>query len=127
MTIFTETVTLEKDSCGKCGGVYALNKTFLDHARLNRGGYSCPYCKTEWSWSESESDRLRKQLETRERELREAKCEALRKQQLLETEQQAREKAEKKLRRVSNGVCPDCKRSFTDLRRHIATKHAKHK
>jgi 1-aminocyclopropane-1-carboxylate deaminase/D-cysteine desulfhydrase-like pyridoxal-dependent ACC family enzyme len=126
MTTFNELVTLEKDTCGKCGGVYALNKAFTDHARANRGGYNCPYCQTRWCWNESDADRLRKQLETRERELREAKCETLRKQQLLDAEQQSREKAEKKLRRVSNGVCPCCKRTFSNLARHMATKHAKH-
>lgn len=123
MTTFQEYVTLEKESCGKCGGVFALNKTFLDHARANCGGYTCPYCKTPWGWNESEADRLRKQLEARERELREAKCETLRKQQLLDAEQQAREKTEKKLRRVNNGVCPCCNRSFANLARHMATKH----
>lgn len=128
MTTFTETVTLEKDTCGKCGGVFALNKSFTDHARANKGGYNCPYCQTRWYWNESDADRLRKQLEARDRELRESKCETLRKQQLLDLEQQAREKAERKLRRVHNGVCPCCKRSFTNLQRHMATKHpnAKH-
>jgi len=28
--------------------------------------------------------------------------------------------------RVANGVCPCCKRSFTDLRRHMETKHPKY-
>ena len=105
-----------------------FRSTFLDHARATRGGYHCPYCQTGWSWSESEADRLRKQLENRERELRESKCETLRKQQLLESETAAREKAERKLRRVHNGVCPCCKRSFQNLARHMAAKHpnAKH-
>lgn len=123
MSTFTETVILEGCTCGKCGGVFALNKVFMDNARSNAGSYHCPYCETPWGWSENDADRLRKQLETRERELREAKCEILRKQQLLDAEQQARERAEKKLRRVNNGVCPCCKRSFSNLARHMATKH----
>jgi hypothetical protein len=28
--------------------------------------------------------------------------------------------------RIQNGVCPCCKRSFTNLRRHMATKHPEH-
>ncbi len=125
MSTFTETVILESDTCGRCGGVYAINKAFADHARANKGGYNCPYCQTRWSWTESDAERLRKQLEVRERELREAKCETLRQNQLREKEQIGREKAEKKLRRVNNGVCPCCKRHFTNLARHMATKHLK--
>lgn len=29
-------------------------------------------------------------------------------------------------KRVQNGVCPCCTRSFTNLRRHMATKHPEH-
>ncbi len=125
MTIFSQTVTLETVTCGQCAGVYAINKEFMDFARAHTGSYHCPYCQSKWSWNESEADRLRKLLEARERELREAKCETLRQNQLREQEQFAREKAEKKLRRVSNGVCPCCKRHFTNLARHMATKHLK--
>jgi hypothetical protein len=32
-------------------------------------------------------------------------------------------KARNQLERVGNGVCPCCTRSFTNLRRHMATKH----
>lgn len=118
MRTFTEEITLETISCGQCGGVHALNKTFLDHAKLYSGTYYCPYCKTGWGWKETEADRLRKQLS-------ESKCDILRKQQLLEAEQKAREAVEQKLRRVHHGVCPCCKRSFANLARHMATKHPK--
>ena len=122
-TTFTELVTLEKFDCGKCGGVFALNEAFTSHARANRGAYYCPYCDTRWSWNESDTDRLRKQLESKERELREAKCETLRQSNLKELEMKEREKSEKKLRRVNKGVCPCCNRSFNNLHRHMETKH----
>lgn len=124
MTTFSESVTMSSVTCGSCAGVFALNKIFLEHARSNRGNYTCPYCKTGWSWSESEADRLRSQIETKERELRESKCETLRQQHLLEAEQKLKSKLERKLRRVGKGVCPDCQRSFSNLARHMATKHA---
>lgn len=124
---FFETVILEKMDCGKCGGVFALNKSVTDHARSNCGGYNCPYCKTHWGWHESESDRLRKQLDAKERELREAKCETLRQSNLKEWEQREREKSERKLRRVHKGICPCCKRTFQNLQRHMETKHPESK
>jgi len=125
MTTFQEVVVLERFTCGKCAGSYALNKVFVDYCRENLGSYHCPYCQAGWSWNESEADRLRAQLETRERELRESKCETLQKQHLLEAEQKSRAAVEKKLCRVKNGVCPCCKRSFRNLARHMATKHAR--
>lgn len=125
MSTIIESVFLERMSCNKCGAVFALNLQYVQYARSNAGGYWCPYCDCRWSWSEHKTDRLLKQLEVKERELHEAKCETLRQNQLREQEQIAREKAEKKLRRVNNGVCPCCKRSFTNLARHMKTKHPK--
>ena len=34
-----------------------------------------------------------------------------------------RMKAEKQLKRVHNGVCPCCNRSFQNLQKHMKTKH----
>lgn len=120
---YTETVTLEKLTCGHCAGVFALNASFLNHARNNRGGYNCPYCQTPWSWFESEADRLRKQIEQKQRELSAVKCELLHAQNVACDERKARQGAEKKLRRVNAGVCPCCNRTFQNLARHMATKH----
>lgn len=33
-------------------------------------------------------------------------------------------KSERKLKRVANGTCPECKRSFANLARHMQHKHA---
>lgn len=129
-TLYNFTVVLESDTCGKCGGVYALNKAFTDEARRNKGSYHCPYCQTSWGWHESDADRLRKQLEVKERELREEKCRVLDAQRRRDEaeataakEQRRAARAKKKLQRVANGVCPCCKRSFNNLRLHMLAKH----
>lgn len=123
MTTFTVSVGLEQTTCKNCGGVFALNSEFVDHARNNKGGYSCPYCRTGWSWTQSESDRLKIQLEQKSKELTSAKCEALRFQNLRDLEADERIKLEKKLSRVKKGVCPCCKRTFQNLASHMATQH----
>lgn len=120
---FTETITLEKQECGKCGGIFALSNRFLTHARENKGGFHCPYCATPWSWSESNEDRLRKQLDAKEREVTAAKSEAMKERVLKEQAIAATAAKEKQIQRVHKGVCPCCNRSFTNLRRHMATKH----
>lgn len=121
----TAILTLEEKTCGKCGGVFALNQEFVSFARNNAGGYHCPYCQTGWSWTESIEDRLRKQLETKERELRESKCETLRERQHRERVETQKAKAERKLKRVQNGVCPECRRSFLNLQQHMKTQHCR--
>ncbi len=124
MSTLTFAVFCEEMTCGKCGGVFALNKDFLTYARRSAGGYHCPYCQTRWSWEQSEADRLRKQLEETEAKLRESRCETLQQQHRADGLLESANKLTRKLARVSKGVCPCCKRSFTNLRRHMATRHA---
>lgn len=122
MTIIKQ-IILEEVVCGTCGIPYAVPADWIKQRRSESGDIHCPNgCRR--TWSESDADRLRKQLEARERELREAKCDALNKQHALELERQAKAQLERKLHRVSKGVCPCCKRSFQNLARHMATKHS---
>jgi len=122
-TTFTEFVTLERCTCGKCGGVFALNQDVLTYARANAGHYHCPYCETEWGWSKSEAQKLREQLEQTQRELREANCRAINERAARESVESENIKLGRKLVRVRKGVCPCCTRSFSNLKRHMETKH----
>lgn len=125
-TTFQVAVTLEVKTCGMCGGVYGLNDQFMDHARSHgNNGWHCPYCSQGWTIREPDVVRLRRELETKQRELTVAKCEILRAQQLRQDEEAAHEKTQRKLKRVDRGVCPCCNRSFQNLARHMATKHPK--
>jgi hypothetical protein len=118
MTTFQETISLTKIDCGMCGASYAINERFRQKCEQEGHSWTCPYCKCVWGYTNNnENSRLKKELEQKQRDLTAAKCETLRQEQL-------REKAEKKLRRVHNGVCPCCKRSFQNLQRHMATVHA---
>lgn len=121
-TTFTEFITLERISCGGCGGVYALNAEFLWDRRNESGGWTCPYCKQVRGYWESALDKARKELDVAQVALRAAKCEAI-------NARDAATKAEsllsRKMKRVGNGVCPCCNRTFANLARHMKTKHPK--
>jgi len=123
MTTFTEFVTLARINCGKCGGTYAINETYRAEKETVGGWWHCPYCECSWGYGVSENGRLKRELEEKERLLRQEKCEALRNQQLLDAERLAHGAALRKIRRVSRGVCPCCNRTFENLARHMATKH----
>ena len=123
MTTFTETITLIKMDCGKCGGTYAINDKFNKHRQEIGGVWWCPYCQCSWGYAEGENNRLKRQVAVKEAELRAAKCETLRERQLREAAENSASKAERKVSRALNGTCPLCRRSFRALRRHMAEKH----
>lgn len=115
----TKTTELEITTCCVCGVRFAVPEIIMAERRQSAGSIYCPNGHRV-GWSESEADKLRKQLNETAAKLTASKCETA-------TERTARENAEKELRRhktrAKNGVCPCCKRSFQNLRRHIAAKH----
>lgn len=110
-------VELTEINCGECGGVYAINERYREQQYKKGGVWTCPYCKTGWGYSgNSENEQLRRMLED-EKKRRNA---ALAREN---EERAAKEKLERKLKRVNRGVCPECNRSFANLARHMACKH----
>lgn len=86
-----------------------------ENRRNNGGNFYCPNGHPQ-IYAKPRVKELEAELEHKENALRASKCETLQ-------ERNAKEAAEKKLRRVKNGVCPCCKRTFINLARHMATKH----
>jgi hypothetical protein len=130
MSTVTVYTTLTQRTCPDCGGVYAIAKEYLDEA--NRLGHfkkcwTCPYCKTERGYGESEIDRLQKQLEAeRERRQREEQLrrDAQRERDHHWTERKKLSTRHAHLRqRVKHGVCPCCHRTFKQLAEHMKAKH----
>jgi hypothetical protein len=124
----TAEVVLWDHTCGRCGGAYAISKAFRDQCfKDGKGRWHCPYCQSPWSYSESETTRLQRQLDSERKRTEWARQEA-------ENERQRREAAEHRERaqkaaktrlknRIAHGVCPCCQRTFENLARHMETKH----
>ncbi len=74
-----------------------------------------------------ERDRLRQKLSEKDDEIRERREEAERQRLRAEAGERrvsaARGQITKLKRRASNGVCPCCNRTFSDLQRHMHSKH----
>jgi hypothetical protein len=117
---YTETLSME--TCCSCGVVFAMPGRLKQERLNNGGGFYCPNGHGQ-HYTKTEVQKLKEQLEVKDRELRASKCENLAERNLRELEALARQKAEKKSRRVQKGVCPCCSRSFQNLGRHMATKH----
>lgn len=114
-----ERVILETVNCCACGTTFAMQQT-LKKARMDNGGvFWCPNGH-EQIYTKPRCEKLKDELAEKQRELTAARCEAL-------NEKQKREATEAEMtrhkKRMKNGVCPCCQRSFINLKRHIATKH----
>ena len=134
MKTFTETQThvFHVVHCYTCGVPFGI--TAKMHRRVvveARGVVYCPACGCKTCWRESVADvqikRLKQQLQTADTRANTANRHA----HLVE---QRADGVERRLsatkgvvtrmkNRVSRGICPCCKRHFTNLERHMDTKH----
>jgi len=115
-------VALERLTCGTCGISFAVPATWLAGRRSGEeegGRFYCPNGHGR-QFRETDVDRLKRQLKQAEaaRDWHQRRA-AERDRQLVA----ARGQMTKLKRRIQHGVCPECQRSFQNLRRHMATKH----
>lgn len=115
------------ETCCNCAVQYAIPLQ-LQHALSNEGerfgeSFYCPNGHAQCYAGPSEATKLRQQLEAKQREAAQTAIQLKNVRDLNDKLTMRTTRAEKKLARVKNGVCPCCKRSFTALRRHMATKH----
>lgn len=113
------------ETCCNCGVSFAMTKGFHDVAlreKKNKTFY-CPAGHPQHYTGESDAakaERLARELAaSREREA--AEREARNREWRLRRQAEGKTRAIKK--RVANGVCPCCQRTFENLARHMKTKH----
>lgn len=120
------------EDCNICDAVYGLEQNFKEKRVKDGKTFYCPNGHaTHYTQGKTEEQKLREQLDAERR----AKESEIKKREWAEqearVESRARVRAENKLKRVNkrvqNGVCPCCKRTFENLARHMATKHPEQK
>jgi predicted RNA-binding Zn-ribbon protein involved in translation (DUF1610 family) len=113
-------VTLEQFVCGECGGTYAIATRYAEQKRKHAGFWHCPYCQTNWGFQKGDLQLAQEKLdEERTRHL----ATLARLNELRGVAEAAQKETARLKARVQRGVCPCCKRSFPDLKRHMQTKH----
>ena len=115
-------------NCGCCGGTYAINERYRQTAYAKGDSWTCPYCKTGWGYGkDNENARLKKQVEElsarNQRSLERANSAEHANRELSKQLKGTKTRMRNLKTRVHNGVCPCCSRTFTNLQRHMATKH----
>jgi hypothetical protein len=119
---YTEVLTVVHCTCGIAFAIPVdLNQQLLDHR--SGPGRKSVYCPLGHSWhytgkTDAEREKeARLAAERREQAVRD----------LLSQEERSHSATKGQLtktkKRVANGVCPFCNRSFTNVQRHMASKH----
>lgn len=119
--------------CGECGIGFMVPQFWQAERRETGAGFFCPnghsraYRETPAMVLQREINSLKQQqaklIDERtaaERNAEEARGAALDAQQETKRIAAAKAKLEK---RIAAGVCPDCHRTFTNMARHMTTKH----
>ena len=126
-------VTLEVTRCCVCGTEFAVPEVILNTARKKGGYFYCPNGH-HLGWAQgveqTELNRLKREKASLAGQLDQAKADAQKQRKLREVAERSATaqksqatQARNKLKRVARGTCPCCQRSFTNLRRHMETKH----
>lgn len=122
--VLNMTVRLISDTCITCGIEFAMpegrHNWLVDHKGVL---FFCPNGHAQSFSGETEAQKLQRALDAKKRELDAANHQLENVRELNEKHLTNLVKANKKLERARNGICPCCKRSFSALRRHMATKH----
>jgi hypothetical protein len=124
--------------CVECGVPIVLDETFQRERRRDHRNFYCPNGHPQHYTGKSDVEKLQEQLAEKERFIENGKKRVEWAEQRAARERENTKRAQRsaasykgKLKhvktRVGNGVCPCCNRSFTDLMRHMQTKHPTYK
>jgi hypothetical protein len=114
-----------------CGISFGLEKNHRDQLLEKKNGFFCPNGHRQYYTGQTEAERLKKELEQEQK--RRHWIEADRDRAREERDRQERRAraykavATKTKKRVGNGVCPCCDRTFQNLLNHMKTQHPEYK
>jgi hypothetical protein len=128
MNMISVEVTLVTHTCAECGIVYAIAKNRDRILRENGETFFCPnghaqvVCETIVQKLERDLARERAAHDQSKARIRQERERA---EQIQRSERAIRGAKTRQENRISKGVCPCCRRHFTNIQRHMATKHPK--
>lgn len=113
--------------CGTCGVLHTIPESKYNSCHAEGGFWTCPNGhsrgwekgadQSEMAQLRRERDRLKQQIAQKDDELRSAEA----------SRRAAVGQVTKMRNRVKNGVCPCCNRTFSNLARHMTSKHPEFK
>jgi hypothetical protein len=128
MAVIMQTTELTLMNCGECGVPFAIPEFMRAEKQESGGSWFCPNGHGR-GYSVTDAERYRKERDAaiRARDAARIAAEAAQDQAKAAKRDAAALKGQltRTRKRIANGVCPCCHRTFTSSRlaRHIATKH----
>lgn len=101
------------ETCITCGITFAFPATRQRWLKQDHQNFYCPNGHAQHYPAKSDAEKLREQLVEKERQL------GIEQRNRLALEQQNAQL----MRRAKNGTCPCCKRTFSNMARHMQSKH----
>lgn len=119
---YTETLVVVRCGHPECDLTFGMPRAFYDARREDHRTWWCPNGHPRAYLGQSEEDRLRSRLRVAEQ------SEAFYRQQAATARRSAAAQKGQRTRvlnLIARGVCPvaGCRRNFTNVREHMATKH----
>jgi len=125
MDTIYRTETYEILHCASCNMGFGITSSFDAARKSDRQIFYCPAGHKQWFPGKTDSQRvaeLKAQIATKDDLLRSTQRE-VEKRYRLQRAAEGKTRAVKK--RIANGVCPCCTRSFQNLARHMKSQHPK--
>ncbi len=123
----TITLELEHVTCAACGIAFAMESSFRARRLADHEYFYCPAGHHNYYSAESDAERLSRELKEARLEIRRMAYREQSAQLAARDAERAQKAAEAETRRVKKraaaALCPCCRRSFVQLRRHMETKH----
>jgi len=114
------TVKLVTEECCACGIVFAMPQQVNERLRTKGGTFYCPNGHSQ-VYTEPDIEVLKKRLIAEQRRSQDLKTQL---NGALDNLSVTKKDLRRTKRRVNAGVCLYCRRHFTNLERHVHTKHA---
>lgn len=133
MSTVSVDVNLAIETCYRCGLVFGLPDYMQARCRRDGATFYCPNGHGQ-VYAEPEVDRLKQEIKKAKQEAARLRGYLDQTEAQLADEQGSRRLAERRAaaargqvtkikKRVANGVCPCCQRTFADLARHMKGQH----
>ncbi len=123
----------DEEQCCSCFVTFGVPRGYSAKRQQDKQPFWCPNGHS-MSYTQSEADRLRAELQKQQQATAKALADAERERQWRAEAREDARALERRLaaqrgvttrmkNRVAHGVCPCCNRTFQNLQRHMATKH----
>ena len=123
METMTTTSTLVAEICCACGTAFAMEESLRENRLMHKDNFYCPNGHSQVYVGEP----LDKKCKRQESQLKNEKETRIWWQDEAETKARSLSATKgvltKTKKRIANGICPSCNRQFTNLQRHMKTKH----